>query len=127
MKTQKIINKTPHAVYLLKEDKSILRMFPKSNGMIRVKENVKQLEPIDGIPVCSTSWGKTNEVPDYVEGTFYIVSQLVKNALPKRKDFLTPKGAVRDDKGNLLGCLRLDVGDESIQEEEEEEEIKIIN
>ena len=111
MKTQKIINKTPHAVYLLREDHSILRVFPKSNGMIRVKENVKDIEPIDGIPVSSTSWGKTNEVPDYMEGTFYIVSQLVKNALPKRKDLLTPKGAVRDDKGNLIGCLRLDVGE----------------
>jgi hypothetical protein len=107
---QKIINKTPHAVYLLNEDGTVLRVFPKSNGMIRVKENIKDLDDIDGIPISSTRWGKTKDVPDYVEGIFYIVSQLVKNAMPKRKDFLTPKGAVRDEKGTVIGCTRLDIG-----------------
>ena len=109
-KTQKILNKTPHAVYLLRDDHSILRVFPKSNGMIRVKEIVEDQEDIDGIPITSTTWGRTNEVPLYVEGTYYIVSQLVKNALPERKDLLVPKGAVRDDKGNIIGCTRLDIG-----------------
>jgi len=108
--TQIIINKTPHQVYLLREDKSILRVFPKSNGMIRVKEIVVDIEDIDGIPISSTTWGKTSDIPKYIEGTYYIVSQLVKNALPKRKDLLVPKGAVRDDKGNIIGCTRLDIG-----------------
>jgi hypothetical protein len=110
MTTQIIINKTPHAVYLLNEDHTILRHFPKSNGMIRVKEIVTNREPIDGIPISATCWGETTEIPDYVVGTYYIVSQLVKNALPKRKDLLVPKGAVRDEKGNIMGCTRLDIG-----------------
>lgn len=109
--TEKIINKTPHAVYLLNLDGSILRVFPKSNGMIRVNEIVTDIAEIDGIPISSTTWGETNDVPDYMEGTYYIVSQLVKNALPKRKDLLVPKGAVRDDKGNVIGCTRLDIGE----------------
>lgn len=107
---KKIINKTPHAVYLLNKDGTVLRVFPKSNGMIRVKETVTDLNDIDGIPICSTKWSKTIDVPDYVEGIYYIVSQLVKNAMPRRKDFLTPKGAVRDDEGNVIGCTRLDIG-----------------
>jgi hypothetical protein len=107
---QRIVNATPHAVYVLNKDGTVLRMFPKSNGMIRVKENVSNLPDIDGIPVCSTRWSKTEDVPEYVNGIFYIVSQLVKNAMPKRKDFLTPKGAVRDEKGNVIGCTRLDIG-----------------
>ena len=107
---EKIINKTPHAVYILNEDGTVLRVFPKSNGMIRVKENVTNMPNIDGIPICSTRWSKTVDVPKYVEGIYYIVSQLVKNAMPKRKDFLTPKGAVRDDKGNVIGCTHLDIG-----------------
>lgn len=110
MKTQKIINKTPHAVYILNEDLSILRVFPKSNGMIRVKENITDIGFIEDIPISSTKWGETSEVPNFVDGTYYIVSQLVKNALPKRKDLLVPKGAVRDDKGNIIGCTRLDIG-----------------
>jgi len=109
-KTEKIINKTPHAVYILNEDLSVLRVFPKSNGMIRVKELVKDVGDIDGIPISTTKWGETTEVPTYVKGTYYIVSQLVKNALPYRKDLLVPKGAIRDDKGNIIGCTRLDIG-----------------
>jgi len=107
---QKIINKTPHSVYILNDDGTVLRVFPKSNGMIRVKESITYLNDIDGIPISSTRWGKTSDVPDYVEGVFYIVSQLVKNAMPRRKDFLTPKGAVRDNKGTVVGCTHLDIG-----------------
>jgi len=109
--TEQIINKTPHAVYILDPvDGSIIRVFPKSNGMIRVNEIVEDVAPIDGIAISSTSWGETNDVPEYLEGTYYIVSQLVKNALPQRKDLLVPKGVVRDDKGNVIGCTRLDKG-----------------
>lgn len=108
--TEKIINKTPHAVYILKDDHSILRMFPKSNGMIRVGEVTVKIQPIDGIPVTSTIWAMTESVPVEVVGTYYIVSQLVKNALPLRKDLLVPKGVVRDDNGNILGCKHLDIG-----------------
>jgi len=110
-KTQKIINKCPHAVYLLNDDGTILRVFAKSNGMIRVSKKDEDIGFIDGIPISRTEWGKTTSVPEEVIGTFYIVSQLVKNALPKRKDLLVPKGAVRDDKGNVIGCTRLDIGE----------------
>lgn len=108
---KKIINKTPHQVYILdKEDHSIVKVFPKSKGMIRVKEIVKNLEDIEGISITSTSWSKTIDVPDYKQGIYYIVSQLVKNAMPNRKDFLVPKGAVRDSEGNVIGCTTLDIG-----------------
>ena len=110
MTTQKIINKTPHAVYILNEDGTVLRVFPKSNGMIRVSELVKDVGFIEGVPISSTEWGETTEVPAFVQGTYYIVSQLVKNALPERKDLLVPKGAVRDNKGNVIGCTYLDTG-----------------
>lgn len=108
--TQKIINKTPHAVYILDEDGTVLRMFPKSNGMIRVEEFPEEYGTIDGIPISSTTWGETKDVPKEKEGTYYIVSQLVKNALPNRRDLLVPKQVVRDKQGNIIGCKRLDIG-----------------
>lgn len=106
--TQKIVNKTPHAVYILNEDGTILRVFPKSNGMIRVKEDSRRVGMIDGIPISNTTWSEEVDIPEFNEGTFYIVSQLVKNALPKRTDLLVPKDVVRDDKGNIMGCKCLD-------------------
>ena len=105
-----IINKTPHAVYILNEDESILKVFPKSKGMIRVAEINEDIGEIDGIPISSTTWGETLDVPKPKNGVFYIVSQLVRNALPDRPDLLVPKDVVRDEKGTIKGCKRLDIG-----------------
>jgi hypothetical protein len=107
---QTIINKVPHAVYILDDNNNILRVFPKSNGMIRVEEESHDIGEIDGIHICSTIWGDTTDVPDPQDGVYYIVSQLVKNALPERPDLLVPKHVVRDDNGNIIGCRRLDLG-----------------
>lgn len=105
-----IINKTPHAVYILNEDHSILKMYPKSNGMIRVPETNEVIGEIEGIPITCTTWGKTTDVPKPKKGVYYIVSQLVRNVLPDRPDLLVPKNIVRDDDGNILGCKCLDIG-----------------
>lgn len=39
--------------------------------------------------------------------TYYIVSQIVKSALPTRKDLLVPAEVVRDENGNIVGCKSL--------------------
>lgn len=106
--TQKIINASPHAIHILGPGNTIVRVFPKSNGMIRVKEEIKEAGTINGVPITHTKWGECDEVPAYCEGTYYIVSQLVKNALPHRKDMLVPKNIVRDPDGNIMGCMSLD-------------------
>jgi hypothetical protein len=41
--------------------------------------------------------------------TYYIVSQIIKNALPHRDDLLVPADVVRDDRGNIIGCKSLGV------------------
>lgn len=105
-----IINKVPHAVYILDDNDKILKVFSKSQGMIRVQQDTKDIGHIDGVPICSTIWGDAEELPEVVAGTYYIVSQLVKNALPKRPDLLVPKNVVRDNQGNIIGCRRLDLG-----------------
>lgn len=38
---------------------------------------------------------------------YYIVSQIVKSALPERHDLLVPAEVVRDEMGNILGCKSL--------------------
>jgi hypothetical protein len=106
-----IINKVPHAVYILDDSLQIIRVFPKSNGMIRVEENSVDVGFIDDVPICSTTWGDTTDVPDPEAGVYYIVSQLVKNAMPERPDLLVPKDIVRDKDGNIIGCKRLDIGE----------------
>jgi hypothetical protein len=113
MKTR-IINKVPHAVYILDDNDTVIRVFPKSNGMIRVEESSTDVGVIDGIPICSTIWGDTTDVPPPKKGIYYIVSQLVKTALPDRPDLLVPKAIVRDNDGTIIGCKRLDIGQHKI-------------
>ena len=38
---------------------------------------------------------------------YYIVSQIVKSALPNRADLLVPAEVVRDNAGNIIGCKSL--------------------
>lgn len=40
---------------------------------------------------------------------YYIVSRMVANALPNRKDLLVPNELVRDDQGNIIGCRSFEV------------------
>ena len=39
--------------------------------------------------------------------TYYVVSQLVKSALPNRVDLLVPAEVVRNSDGNVIGCRSL--------------------
>lgn len=110
-----IINKVPHAIYILDSQNSILKVFPQSTGMIRIDEQSVDIGEILDVPICSTVWSKDSpSVPSFQPGTYYIVSQLVKNAMPERPDFLVPKDIVRDSDGNIIGCRRLDIGQHKI-------------
>lgn len=106
--TEKIINKTPHPVYILDEDNSVLKVFPKSVGMIRVPEQVIKNGEIAGIPISTTLFHEVEGAPEYQEGVYYIVSQLVRSMMPDREDFLVPKDIVRDKDGTIIGCRYLD-------------------
>ena len=110
-KTIKIINKVPHSVLLMNEDGTVNKMFPKSNGMIRIKENTRKVKMLEGVPITKTiQYGIENLPKEIIDGTYYIVSSMVQAALPKRPDLLVPKGIVRDNDGNIVGCTSLDLG-----------------
>ena len=117
--TQNIINMTPHSVELVEwHDNDVTggqylvttNSFPASGNTIRLKTetvNDGYLEIQEGnlIPITKTVFGEPVGLPEYTEGTYFIVSQLVKTALPNRKDLLVPAEVVRDKDGKILGCL----------------------
>ena len=103
-----IINKTPHPVNIVGLDGSIARVYERDATPIRLKQTVVEDVPLpDGTPTTRTVFGEPEGLPDFVEGTFYIVSQLVKSALPGRDDLLVPAEVVRDGEGNIIGCKSL--------------------
>jgi len=103
-----VINKSPHAVHIVDENGQVVRTYEKGDSQIRLAvKTVQDVPLVDRTPTSRTEFGEPEGLPDYVEGVFYIVSQLVKNALPNRADLLVPAEVVRDEKGNIVGCKSL--------------------
>ena len=71
----------------------------------------KIIDEIDGweitIPVTKTRFGEVEGLPEPQEGTIYIVSNLVAQAVPDREDVFFPDDIVRDSQGNVIGCRAL--------------------
>mgnify|MGYP001598752857 FL=1 len=86
--------------------------------MTRVEQGVVPLEqaserllardPLAGIPLFVTVGGDVTGLPEPVAGTIYIVSLLVRQAVPHRLDVLSPGQLVRDSAGQPVGCIGLD-------------------
>lgn len=97
-----IINLTPHDVIVIVGKDTI--NFKKCVNPARVEtQNEKKME-IEGIPCYKTTFGKVCNLPEPAEGDFYIVSQIIKSALPERTDLLVPAEVVRDTEGKIVGC-----------------------
>lgn len=104
----KVINKTPHAVHIIGENGEVTKTYEKGDSQIRLAVKTVQDVPLpDGTPTSRSEFGEPEGLPSFVEGQFFIVSQLVKSALPERTDLLVPAEVVRDEKGNIVGCKSL--------------------
>lgn len=98
---------TPHDIHIVSADGIIIHTFPKSGNTIRLAVTTVRCADIDGIPTSTTQFGEPVGLPDFSEGTFFLVSQLVKSALPNRTDLLVPAEMMRDNNGNIIGCQSL--------------------
>ena len=107
--TQNIINMTPHPVTVVDADGNVITTFPKGDSMIRLSVSTVDAGSVGNVKLTKTVFGEPVGLPNFSEGTFYIVSQLVKNALPSRTDLLVPAEVVRDSNGNILGCKSLGI------------------
>ena len=103
-----VVNKTPHDVHIVDENGQVVRTYKKGDSQIRLAvKTVQDVPLVDGTPTSRTEFGEPEGLPYLVEGVFYIVSQLVKSALPERTDLLVPAEVVRDENGNIIGCKSL--------------------
>lgn len=106
----KILNLTPHPIVLLRGDE---KRVIESAGQVRlaaVTVGAGSIETPDGVvALTKTVFGEPKGLPAPEEDTYYIVSQLIKSALPEREDLLVPAEVVRDETGNITGCKSLGV------------------
>lgn len=105
-KTARIINLTPHAVNICNTSGEVVQTF-NPEGLVRLKAITLAAGEIAGITITKTQFGQPEGLPGFMVGRYYIVSQLVKSALPQRTDLLVPAEVVRDSDGIIIGCKSL--------------------
>ena len=102
-------NLTPHPVTILNDEGEEWDSIP-SSGSIRLNENVSEIGNLKmdliEVPILFITFEADNVISDWPEkdNYFYIVSVLVANAYPDRKDFLMVAKTVRDENGRIKGC-----------------------
>ena len=109
-KEVKLVNLTPHEVVVLNDANNVVLRVPPSGQVARVSAQEKVVGTINGVPLVKTEYGEVQGLPDPQQGTIYIVSLLVLQAMAgKRSDLVapntspTPLGAVRDAQGRIIG------------------------
>jgi len=105
MNNTQIINLTPHEVNLITEEATF--SYP-SQGVARCAQEDVECGSINfedvTIPLLHTTFGDVTGLPDQEDGVFYIVSALVRAAVPNRSDVISPTRLVRNELGAIIGC-----------------------
>lgn len=109
-----LVNLTPHAlVFYNTEGTEVILTVPASGTQARVAVSQETVGELEGIPVVRSVFGAVTGLPEPVEGTTYVVSLMVLQALAgARKDLVGPdtgSTAVRDAGGKILGVRRFQV------------------
>lgn len=97
----KFVNLTPHAINLID------RVIEPSGTVARCTEVSIFCGVVDGVKLVTRQYGTVAGVPDEQPFTMYIVSAMVRMALPDRLDIASPGDMVRDINGNITGCKNL--------------------
>ena len=97
----KLENYTPHTINI-----NGVRV-PSYGIYARCEEITQYVFEIDGIQFVKKTYGKVAGLPDKEDGVMYIVSMMVRQALPNRNDLASPGDIIRDEYGQIIGCLNL--------------------
>lgn len=93
----KFINKTPHCISI---NGVILEpVFPTP----RVKTHIKLIRS-STFDIYEEDLGNVENIENYENDTYFIVSRMVFDALPHRLDLVYPRDFIRDDAGQIIGC-----------------------
>lgn len=104
-------NLTPHEVCIYKLNGTtpdLDLVIEAGEEVARVScEYVKVDKKVEGVDLYRPVFGEITGLPDYEEGVYLLVSTMVREALPLRSDLVSPGQLLRDDDGNVIGCLGL--------------------
>jgi hypothetical protein len=96
-------NCTPHDVHLILEDETVT--IPKNEDkLIRLEERRYLTVNHGNVKVNVKTFLDAENMPDQKEFNYYIVSDMVLRAFPKREDLISPDEIVRNENGHIIGC-----------------------
>ena len=96
----RVVNLTPHQI----NETETGRSFPPAGTVGRVAVSYEADGDVDGIPVFRAIYGQVQDLPEPQADTIFIVSGMVKAAIPARADVVAPGELVRDESGKPVGC-----------------------
>lgn len=102
-----IINLTPHDVNIYDEDKTLIVTVPPSGTVARIAAVRERIGVVDGVTLYRTTYGKPEGLPGPSDAVIYVVSGLLRAAVPQRSDLWQPGEAVRNDAGQVIGSIGL--------------------
>jgi len=97
----RIVNLTPHAIHIV--GGGTLH----SEGVARVDSQSVSVGSADGVPLVRVTFGEVIGLPAPEAGLLFVVSGMVRAALPGRVDIASPGELVRDETGRVVGCAAL--------------------
>lgn len=96
------VNLTPHPITLVNGP-----TIAPSGSVARCSSTSTEVGTHEGVTLVRTVFGAVTGLPEPTSGTVFIVSALVRTALPGRTDLASPGDLVRDEAGNVVGCRNL--------------------
>ena len=97
----KLVNLTPHEINIGG------RVILPSGTVTRCEEITVRVGSFDGIELVQKEYGEVIDLPDLEWNTLYIVSAMVRMAVPGRMDLASPGDLVRDENGKIIGYKNL--------------------
>jgi len=102
----KIKNLTPHPVVV-----AGVNIAPEPSPTPRVAEEATQVGTVTisghTVPVVEVRLGQVTGLPEPQPDTLLIVSRMVAEAAPTRRDLVVPYDAIRDGDGRIIGVRAL--------------------
>ena len=104
-----IINLTPHTLNIHNEDGELVATVPPSGEVARCEVVRAKKYERGGVPFFATAYGEVVGLPEYEEGDplVYVVSGMTRAAVSDRVDVYQPGELLRDDEGQVIGCIGL--------------------
>ena len=97
-----LVNLTPHTLNIHSSN-NVTDIAP-SGEIARVTTSYNHTNTVAGINVYSCVYGNVSGLPEPQENKIFVVSGVVKSAVPERTDVMAPGELIRNESGKPIGC-----------------------